>query len=312
MDPNLLVGINTADDAGVYRLSAELALVQTVDFFTPVVDDPYWFGAIAAANALSDIYAMGGKPLTALNIVGFPASTLPLDVLAEILRGGADKVREAGATIVGGHTVDDDEPKFGLAVTGLIDPRHIIVNAGGKPGDVLVLTKPLGSGIATTAIKRGLATDHLRDTVTALMATLNRAASEAMLEVGANAATDITGFGLLGHLAEMTAGSGIAATVSAGSVPILEGVLELAGQDVVPGGTRRNLEGLEGRLAWDPSISEPLRLVLADAQTSGGLLIAVPEASAARLLAALLQRGVQGSVIGRLHDGPPNTISVIP
>jgi selenide,water dikinase len=312
IDPNLLVGTSTADDAGVYQLSEQLALVQTVDFFAPVVDDPYWFGAIAAANALSDIYAMGGKPLTALNIVGFPANALPLDILAEILRGGADKAREAGVTIVGGHTVDDEEPKFGLAVTGLIDPRHIVVNAGGKPGDALVLTKPLGSGIATTAIKRGVATDDLCDTVTALMATLNRAASEAMLEVGVNAATDVTGFGLLGHLAEMTAGSGLAATVSAGSVPILEGILDLAGQDVVPGGTRRNLKGLADRLSWDPSISEPLRLVLGDAQTSGGLLIAVPEAAADRLLAALLQRGVEGAAIGRLHDGTPNTIAIVP
>jgi selenide,water dikinase len=255
---------------------------------------------------------MGGKPLTALNIVGFPASTLPLDILAEILRGGADKVREAGVTIVGGHTVDDNEPKYGLAVTGIIDPRQVVVNAGGKPGDVLVLTKPLGSGIATTAIKRGIATDHLRDSVTALMATLNRASSEAMLEVGVNAATDVTGFGLLGHLGEMTAASGLAATVTAGSVPILEGILDLAGQDVVPGGTRRNLSGLEGRLSWDPSISEPLRLVLGDAQTSGGLLIAVPETSADMLLAALIRRGVQGKVIGWLHNAAPGTISIVP
>jgi len=213
-DPNLLIGTNTADDAGVYRISADLALVQTVDFFTPVVDDPYWFGAIAATNALSDIYAMGGTPLTALNIAAFPIGTLSLDILAEILRGGADKVREAGATIVGGHTVDDPEPKYGLAVTGLIHPDRILTNAGALPGDALVLTKPLGSGIATTAIKRGMASDELRDSAIALMATLNRAAAEAMLEVGAHAATDVTGFGLLGHLGEMAAGSGLAGTIS--------------------------------------------------------------------------------------------------
>jgi selenide,water dikinase len=309
-DPNLLVGTNTADDAGVYRLSAELALVQTVDFFAPVVDDPYWFGAIAAANALSDIYAMGGKPLTALNIVGFPASTLPLDVLADILRGGADKVREAGATLVGGHTVDDDEPKYGLAVTGLIDPRQIVTNAAGKPGDVLVLTKPLGSGIATTALKRDVGSDRLRDTVISTMATLNRDASEAMLEVGVNAATDVTGYGLLGHLHELTAGSGLAATISAESVPLLDEIMDLAGQDVVPSGTKRNLDGLKDHVTWDRSVPDPLRLVLADAQTSGGLLIAVPATAAERLIEALRLRGVMEVKIGNLHEGPAGTITV--
>jgi selenide, water dikinase len=306
----LLVGTNTADDAGVYRLSDELALVQTVDFFTPVVDDPYWFGAVAATNALSDIYAMGGRPLTALNIVGFPVGTLSLDVLAEILRGGADKVREAGATLVGGHTVDDTEPKYGLAVTGLIHPGRIITNAGGRPGDLLVLTKPLGSGIATTAIKRQLASDELRETIIALMATLNRFASEAMLEANAHAATDITGFGLLGHLGEMAAGSGLAATISAGAAPVLPGILDLAAQGVVPGGSRRNLESLTGRLTWDPAIEEPLRLVLGDAQTSGGLLIAIDPAALDVLLEGLQRRGVQGALIGSLSTGPVGTITI--
>ena len=311
-DPNLLVGTNTADDAGVYRISADLALVQTIDFFTPVVDDPYWFGAIAATNALSDIYAMGGTPLTALNIAAFPVGTLPLDILAEILRGGADKVREAGATIVGGHTVDDPEPKYGLAVTGLIHPDRILTNAGAQDGDVLVLTKPLGSGIATTAIKRGLASDDLRDTVIALMATLNRAAAEAMLEVGAHAATDVTGFGLLGHLGEMAAGSGLAATISASAVPLLSGVLALAAEGVVPGGSRRNLESLAGRLHWDAAVDETHRLLLGDAQTSGGLLIALPAAAAHSLLAALARRDVVGALIGSLAVGVAGDIAIHP
>jgi len=311
-DPNLLVGTNTADDAGVYRISADLALVQTVDFFTPVVDDPYWFGAIAATNALSDIYAMGGTPLTALNIAAFPIGTLPLDILTEILRGGADKLREAGATIVGGHTVDDPEPKYGLAVTGLIHPDRILTNAGALPGDALVLTKPLGSGIATTAIKRGMASDELRDTAIALMATLNRAAAEAMLEVGAHAATDITGFGLLGHLGEMAAGSGLAAAISASAVPLLPEVLALAAQGVVPDGSRRNLEALAGRLNWDPAVEEAQRLVLGDAQTSGGLLIALPAAAADTLLAALAHRGVEGALIGGMVVGVAGEIAILP
>jgi len=311
-DPNLLVGTNTADDAGVYRLSADTALVQTVDFFTPVVDEPYWFGAIAAANALSDVYAMGGRPLTALNIAGFPAGTLPLDVLAEILRGGSDKAREAGVTIVGGHTVDDTEPKYGLAVTGLVHPDRIITNAGGRDGDLLVLTKPLGSGIATTAIKQDKASPGLTDEVIAVMATLNRAAAEAMVESNAHAATDITGFGLLGHLAEMAAGSRLAATVSAGTVPILTGVMELAEQGVVPGGTWRNLASLDGRLVFDPAVPEPLRLVLGDAQTSGGLLIAIDPDTCPALLNGLRRRDVTGAVIGRLRRGEEGAITVEP
>ncbi len=309
-DPNLLVGTNTADDAGVYRLAPDLALVQTVDFFTPVVDDPYWFGAIAAANALSDVYAMGGRPITALNIVGFPVGTLSLDVLAEILRGGSDKAREAGVTLVGGHTVDDAEPKYGLAVTGLIHPDRIVTNAAGQAGDALVLTKPLGSGIATTAIKQGVATEELSAAVIALMATLNRAAAEAMMEAGPHAATDVTGFGFLGHLAEMAAGSGLCATIAAGSVPLLPGILDLAQQGVAPGGTRRNLEALASRLEFDEAVPQPLRLALADAQTSGGLLIALPPHAVPTLLAGLLARGATGVVVGALVAGPAGTIRV--
>lgn len=311
-DPNLLVGTNTADDAGVYRLSDDLALVQTVDFFTPVVDDPYWFGAIAAANALSDVYAMGGTPLTALNIAAFPVGVLPLDVLAEILRGGAEKVLEAGVTLVGGHTVDDPEPKYGLAVTGTIHPDRIITNAGARVGDVLVLTKPLGSGIATTAIKQGRAPAPLQEAVIATMARLNRAAAAAMVEVGVHAATDVTGFGLLGHLAEMAAGSGLAAGVSAGSVPLLAGVLDLAGEGVVPGGTYRNLDSLDGRLTVDAGVSERQRLVLGDAQTSGGLLIAVSPDRLEALLAALNRRGESGAPIGRMTAEHAGSITVRP
>ena len=311
-DPNLLVGTNTADDAGVFRLSDELALVQTVDFFTPVVDEPYWFGAIAAANALSDIYAMGGRPLTALNIAGFPVGSLSLDVLAEILRGGADKVREAGVTLVGGHTIDDPEPKYGLAVTGLIHPARIVTNAGARAGDHLVLTKPLGIGIATTAIQRDRASNALRDSVIALMATLNRAAAEAMLEVGAHAATDITGFGLLGHLAELALGSGLAATISAGAVPVLPGILELAADGIVPGGTLRNLESLADRISWDEAVPGAMRLVLGDAQTSGGLLIAVEPQAEATLLSALHRRGIEGAVIGAVAAGNTGSIVVAP
>jgi len=309
-DPNLLVGTNTADDAGVYRLSADTALVQTVDFFTPVVDEPYWFGAIAAANALSDVYAMGGRPLTALNIAGFPVGTLPLDALAGILRGGGDKAREAGVTIVGGHTVDATEPTYGLSVTGLVHPDRIFTNAGARDGDLLVLTKPLGSGIATTAIKGGKASASLKDEAIALMATLNRDAAEAMVEVGAHAATDITGFGLLGHLAEMAAGSALAATVSARAVPVLSGVVELAEQGVVPGGTRRNLESLSDQLVFDPAVPEALRLVLGDAQTSGGLLIAIDPEGCPALLDGLRQRGATGAVIGRLSQGVEGSITV--
>jgi len=310
--PNLLVGTTTADDAGVYRLSEDLALVQTVDFFAPVVDDPYWFGAIAAANALSDVYAMGGRPLTALNITAFPSSTLSLDVLAEILRGGAEKMGEAGVILVGGHTIEDPEPKYGLAVTGLIHPDRIITNAGARAGDRLVLTKPLGVGIATTAIKRGMASDALIEQVTVQMATLNRFASEAMLEAGAHAATDITGFGLLGHLGELALASGLAATIWAGSVPLLPGILELAAQGIVPSGTPRNLEWLGARVTMDPVIGEPLRLTLGDAQTSGGLLIAIDPTREGALLEALRERGVLGAVIGELGAGTAGTITVLP
>lgn len=244
-DPNILVGTNTADDAAVYRINDELAIVQTVDYFTPVVDDPFTFGMITAANSLSDIYAMGAKPLFALNIVGFPSKQLPLEVLAEILKGGATKAAEAGISIIGGHTIEDSEPKYGLVVTAVIEPQKVVTNAKAKPGDVLVLTKPLGIGIITTAIKRGVVAKETIDKVVEVMSTLNKAGAEVMVEVGVNACTDITGFGFLGHLHEMATGSGVGAKISLGKVPVLSEAWELVAQGVAPGGTYKNLEYLQ-------------------------------------------------------------------
>ena len=303
-DPNVLVGTNTADDSAIYRLSDDLALVQTVDFFPPVVDDAYSFGAIAAANAVSDIYAMGGRPLTALNIVCFPSSGVPKSVLVDILRGGSDKAAEAGFTIVGGHTIVDREPKYGLAVTGLIDPRRVVTNATAQEGDLLVLTKPLGVGILTTAMKAGVLSDEATQRAIALMARLNKAASEAMVAVGVSAATDVTGFGLLGHLREMTSASGVAATVYASKVPVIPEAWELVADGLVPGGTYANKRSLSETVAWDLGISEDAKLVLCDAQTSGGLLIAVPEAKLEALVAALREACVdEAAVIGEIIAG---------
>ena len=287
------MGINTADDAAVYRLSESVALVQTVDFFPPVVDDPYSFGAIAVANAVSDIYAMGGRPLTGLNIVCFPIEGISSDVLVEILRGGADKAKEAGFIIVGGHTIDDKEPKYGLAITGLVTPGAQVTNAGAKPGDQLYLTKPLGIGIITTGIKAGVVSEATTEQAIKIMSTLNKAASEAMLEVGVSACTDITGFGLLGHLLELAQGSNVRATVFRSRVPVLEEAVGLADSGVVPGGTFRNMHYLEGKVEWHPETDELDKIILADAQTSGGLLIAVPADKAQALARALRAAGVE-------------------
>jgi selenide,water dikinase len=302
-DPNLLVGTNTADDAAVYRLNDETALVQTVDFFTPIVDDPYDFGRIAAANSLSDVYAMGATPLTALNIVGFPASVLPLDYLVEILKGGATVAAEAGVTIVGGHTIDDREPKYGLAVTGTVRPGMQVTNATARPGDVLVLTKPLGTGIIATAIKKGVADPAVVAEATACMVALNRDGAEAAQAHGLSSMTDVTGFGLLGHLLEMCRASGVSAEVWADGLPFLPGVRELALSGVVPGGTKRNLTYVEANTAWEPGFEEWERLMIADAQTSGGLLLAVPETEAEGLVAELRVRGTPAAaVMGRIGD----------
>ena len=268
-----------------------------------MVDDPYHFGAIAVANAVSDIYAMGGTPLTGLNIVGFPMGKVPNEVLVKILQGGADKAAEAGITIVGGHTIDDKEPKYGMAVTGLIHPDRILKNSGAKAGDRLILTKPIGVGIVTTAIKRGLASSELIDRVTQSMSTLNRAASEVMREVGVHAATDVTGFGLLGHLAEMVNGSRLGAIVSFPAVPIYPEAWEYAKEDVVPGGTESNLEYLAPQVRFAPGLNLPEKLLLADAQTSGGLLIAVASEKRDELVERLEEAGVLAAEIGEMVPG---------
>lgn len=288
----------------MYRIAPDLALVQTVDFFTPIVDDPYQFGQIAAANSLSDVYAMGGTPLTALNIVAFPVGVVPDDVLLKILQGGAAKAREAGLTIVGGHTVDDPEPKYGMAVTGTIHPDRIMRNKGARVGDRLVLTKPIGTGILTTACKRDrIPADALAEAAE-WMATLNRAASLACLEVGVHACTDVTGFGLAGHLHEMVSASGVGALLRFESLPLLPDALVLAKEGVVPGGTKRNLEFLAPHLRVMPGLGEPEQWLLADAQTSGGLLAAVPAAKAEYLLQALQQHGARGWEIGEVVAEP--------
>ncbi len=295
----------------MYRLGPDLALVQTVDIFTPIVDDPYWFGAIAAANALSDVYAMGGTPRLALNFAGFPRAKLPLEVLGEILRGGADKCTEAGVTIIGGHTIDDPEPKYGLAVTGFVHPDRIITNAAARPGDRLVLTKPLGLGIVTTALKQGKAEQAVIDEAIRIMAALNRPAADAMAAVGVSAATDITGFGLLGHLAEMTRGSGAAARVRLRDVPILEAAWPLVQARTIPGGTQRNRESLRDVVSWD-GVGEDAQILLCDAQTSGGLLIAVPEARCDALVRALRAGGLAvAAVIGEITGPGRGEITVV-
>jgi selenide, water dikinase len=315
--PDLLVGLDTSDDAGVVRLSAELALIQTVDFFTPIVDDPYWFGAIAAANSLSDVYAMGGVPLTALNIVCFPIKELPGAMLAEILRGGADKMREAGVHLAGGHSVDDPEPKYGLSVTGTVHPDRITTNAGARPGDVLILTKPLGTGILTTAAKRDALDPETLNIAVETMATLNRATAEAMRAVGiggeqaVHAATDITGFGLLGHLSHMARASGVSLHLNTAAIPLLPRVRELAAAGYTTGGGSANAAYLSDIVTFAENIPADLRDVLLDPQTSGGLCIAVAAESADVLTSELAARGVEmRAVIGEVRAETAGTIEV--
>jgi selenide,water dikinase len=301
-DPRVLVAADTADDAGVVRLSEDLAIVQTVDFFTPIVDDPYWFGRIAATNALSDVYAMGGTPVSALNLVAFPLEALGPDVLREILRGGLDAVTAAGASVIGGHSIDDPEPKYGLAVTGVVDPRAVLTNAGGRMGDALVLTKPLGAGTVATALKRGLADDAVVERAITVMSTLNDVAGEQARAAGASALTDVTGFGLLGHTHELAAASGAAAEIDAAAIPAIDGVLELLSDErTLAGGSRRNRADAEGFTTWDDSVPEPQRRLACDAMTSGGLLAAVEPSRAAE---------ISGWVVGRLVAGVPGTIVV--
>ena len=310
-NPNLLVGLDTSDDAGVYRLNDELALVQTVDFFTPIVDNPYDFGQIAAANAISDIYAMGGKPLTVLNIVAFPISTLDKKILADILRGAGDKVREAGATLVGGHSIDDKEPKFGLAVTGLVNPNRVRTNAGAKPGDRLILTKPIGVGILTTSVKKDQLTQEEIERMTRVMATLNKTAAEIMESYPVNACTDVTGFGLIGHSLEMAKGSGVGLIIRHGEVPKLPRIRELAENGFVPGGTKNNFNHVKDDVDFPEELDQIDRWILCDAVTSGGLLISVEAEASERLLSELLDAGVEASLIGEVVSEHPGRIRVI-
>jgi|TARA_B100000809_G_scaffold37129_1_gene32501 selenide,water dikinase len=298
--PDLLVGNDTGDDAAVYRLDDKTAIIVTVDFFTPITDDPYEFGLVAAANSLSDVYAMGGKPLVALNIVGFPAE-LAVEMLGDVLKGGYDKAMEANCLIVGGHTVDDAEPKYGLSVVGLVEPGKEVSNATAQPGDVLVLTKPIGTGIIATGSKAGTAPDGIMKQAIEMMAELNKGASEAMMRVGVNSCTDITGFGLMGHLRGMVRGSGVGATIRVADVPVLPGTWGLLEKGTVPGGTFRNMSGVEDTVDWDDKLSEEQRLLMCDAQTSGGLLISVPKAKLDQLLSELIVSGVETrAVVGEI------------
>ena len=304
-DPRLLVGTGSFDDAGVAAVTPELALVQTVDFFPPVVDDPWWYGRIAAANALSDCYAMGAVPFSALNIVAFPSDELPLEVLGTILAGGADALREAGAMMLGGHSVVDAGIKYGLAVTGLVRPGEQVTNAAARPGDVLVLTKSLGTGCITTAARKEKAgEDELRGACEQ-MGRLNRAAAEAMRAAAVQAATDVTGYGLLGHAFEMAAGAGVQLAFSAGALPLLPGAERLMARGFASGGAARTLRHLGDRLAVAPGVPEVRLRLAADSETSGGLLLAVPEARLEALLAALAERGEPGHRVGRVDAPAP-------
>jgi selenide,water dikinase len=304
-DPNVLIGSASADDAAVYKLSDDLALVFTTDFFTPIVDRPYDFGAVAAANALSDVYAMGGTPLTALSIVGFPDALLPKEVLVEILRGAIDKTNEAGAAITGGHTIKSEEPIFGLAVVGKVAPNRVLSNAGAQPGDVLILTKPLGLGIITTAAKNGEdSLGAIQEAIT-VMTTLNRSAGEVFASAGIHALTDVTGFGLLGHLRNIVAASQVSADIYFDHVPVLAAAREYVQRGISPGGTHANHRFLADWVNYDSDVSKEEQLLLCDAQTSGGLLAAVPAEQATELLASLRSRNLtDAAIIGRMDAGP--------
>jgi selenide,water dikinase len=298
-DPNLLVGHKLSDDAAVYRLNSKLALIQTLDFFTPVVDDPFRFGQIAAANALSDVYAMGGRPLLALNIVCFPACLDPA-ILRDILRGGADKVKEAGALLAGGHSLDDNEPKYGLSVTGIVNPDEVWTNAGAVAGDVLLLTKPIGASLHLTAYKVDLVSAAEFAPVSESMATLNAVAAQVAREIGVSACTDVTGFGLLGHAHEMAAASQVKLDINANLVPVFAGATDLARQGLVPAGTYRNRDHLEGKVKLPEDLPLEVSDLLFGPETSGGLLFSVPANKGQRLQAALADEGVQAVSIGRV------------
>jgi selenide,water dikinase len=304
-----LVGFDASDDAAVYQIDSDTAMIQTVDFFPPMVDDPRDFGRVAASNALSDVYAMGGSPRLAMNLLCFP-SCLPLDAVREILAGGAEKVREAGAVIAGGHSIEDREPKYGLCVTGFAHPSTILTNGGAGEGDLLVLTKPLGSGVLTTAAKAGLLDEHAYRAVVDLMATLNKAACEAMLPLRPTACTDVTGFGLLGHVEEMARGAGLTARLTASAVPVAAGALELAQEGIIPAGAYRNRDYLLGKARVDKGVPLALADLLYDPQTAGGLVIAIPEARSGALLRRLAEAGVSAAVIGEMARREEFTVTV--
>ena len=309
-DPDALVGYSTGDDAAVYRIADDRAMVVTADFFTPIVDDPYDFGRIAAANALADVYAMGARPLFVLNLVGFPRKLLSEGILEEILRGGSEVAREAGVPTLGGHSIDDKEPKYGLVAIGEVDPEQMVTNAGARVGDALVLTKPIGSGIIATAIKKEAAEADVIAAAVASMATLNARAAQSMRPAGVSAATDVTGFGLLGHLHRMLLASGVAARVSAKEVPLLPGARQLADAGHVPGGTHRNLADLEEAVEFADSIDETTRILLGDAQTSGGLLMCVPVEGLEALLEDLTGNVPAVAAIGVVEEGEAGRIFV--
>lgn len=310
-DPDILVGLDTSDDAAVYKLTEETALVKTVDFFTPVVDDPFQFGEIAAANALSDIYAMGAEPLFALNIVGFPSNRLPLDVLRKILEGANKKAAEAGISIIGGHTIDDTEPKYGMVVTGKVHPDRILTNSAAKPGDHIIITKPIGTGILATALKRGLLENDTREKLISLMAYLNKTAAEVMKNYNVNACTDVSGFGLLGHLFEMARASKVEINLFSEKVPVIQGVKKFVTANIIPGGTLNNLDYVSEFVEWPEDFPETDKIILADAQTSGGLLISVPREHAEKLVKELTTKGVHdASVIGEVINKKKGKIFV--
>jgi selenide,water dikinase len=297
-DRNVLVGSSNADDAGVYRISDDTAVVLTTDFFTPIVDDPYWFGAIAAANSLSDVWAMGARPVTALNVAMFPHQPEFFPVLQRIMQGGIDKMTEAGVSIVGGHTIRDREPKFGYTVMGVVHPDKVLHNAKARPGDALILTKKIGTGIISTGLKAGKCNDSVIEEFTLSMAALNKKAGEIMVEVGVDTATDITGFGLVGHLLEVLRASDCTAQLHSGRTPFFEDAVTLAGMGVIPGGTRENRRTFEQFVSWGGDVTESERILMNDAQTSGGLLIFVPAADRDRLIDALQKEGVPAAYIG--------------
>jgi selenide,water dikinase len=308
---DVLVGLDAPDDAAVYALDAGRALVSTVDFFTPIVDDPYTFGAITAANAMSDIYAMGGRPLFALNIVAFPIDELDKSVLLDILRGGAEKAKEAGVVVIGGHSIEDKEPKYGMAVVGTVSPDRIYRKSAGRAGDALVLTKAIGTGIIATAIKRGTAPeDSVRAAVDSMLG-LNDRALELAGSCDVGAMTDVTGFGLIGHLADLARQSGLAAVLQAAEVPVLPGALALAQHGHVPGGSKRNRDFVAPHTEWADRTTESEKLVLCDAQTSGGLLVSVAREDSEGLVEALRSAGHTAATVGRLESGPPGRIRVL-